>query len=309
MSMMNEAIQRIKEALDAGESSSKNDWKIIFEECAGADCIETIRNVQKIIEKNFSFSLKEGVVPYAYFGFIDSDNKNGVYKVLADASKDGTNLYGYISNTQGGKILNDSGFSEELEEFANSVWNKYDFIESNSEDLYYSMYDGVTFSGKIKYKGKEVQAFNDFFSENYIKEITASNINTLFYGDAEKGLFSINCFGRTEFEAIMKSEHINTINGVNKHDFENIYNEAKIYLSDRDAMNFVCELMKAHEIDNLSNIYYINKGNVVEIVDKDTEGAISLAESLIQNRKISFLKVQEFWTKIKILCQQSRQIL
>lgn len=115
MSRIDEAIQRIKEALDSGIPTSKEDWRIIFEECARADFIETLKNVQDIIAEKFSFSLKEGVVPYAYFGFLDPDNKKGVYKILADASQDGTNLYGYISNTQGGKILNDEGFQKALE--------------------------------------------------------------------------------------------------------------------------------------------------------------------------------------------------
>lgn len=63
-----------------------------------------MKNVQTVIAENFSFSLKEGAVPYAYFGYLDSDNEKGVYKVLADLTEDGTKAYGYISNTQGGKI-------------------------------------------------------------------------------------------------------------------------------------------------------------------------------------------------------------
>lgn len=187
MSRMDEAIQRIKEALDSGIDSSQEDWEIIFEECAGADFIETLRNVQEIIEKKFSFSLNEGVVPYAYFGFLESDNTVGVYKVLEDASKDGTKLYGYISNTQGGKILNDTGFQIALQEFADSIWeNDGTFIESSSKEFCNNMYDGVAYSGKIVYQGKEVPAFNDFFSKNYIESITASNINTLFLEKQKK---------------------------------------------------------------------------------------------------------------------------
>ncbi len=298
MSRMDDALQRITRALDAGIKSSEDDWAIIIEECAGVNPIETLSNLQNIIKDNFSFSLKEGAVPYAYFGCLDSDNGKGVYKVLADLTKDGTKPYGYISNTQAGKILNDDGFMIALREYAASIWeNNGTFIETSSEDFYWNMYDGVAYSGKIIYQGKEIPAFNDFFSQNYIENITASNVNTLFSGDADKGLFHMNCFGRTEFDAILENPNIKTINGVDKQVFGNIYVDAAKVLSDRDAMNLVCESMKAYEINNFSNIYYINEGKSINVVEKDTEGAVSLVETLVKNQKVSFSKIQDFLAK------------
>ena len=107
----------------------------------------------------------------------------------------------------------------------------------------------------------------------------------------------MNCFGRTEFDAILENPNIKTINGVDKQVFGNIYVDAAKVLSDRDAMNLVCESMKAYEINNFSNIYYINEGKSINVVEKDTEGAVSLVETLVKNQKVSFSKIQDFLAK------------
>lgn len=64
MDKINEALQRIYEALDSvGEiKTSVYDWELIIEYCQGADYIDTIRNLQDFITEKFSLEDLESIL-------------------------------------------------------------------------------------------------------------------------------------------------------------------------------------------------------------------------------------------------------
>lgn len=106
-------------------------------------------------------------------------------------STDGS--YGYISSTQAGKLFNDTGFMDAVREILTEP-----SLKDKENNL---ILNGTNASGTIQFSyGTSVQAFNDFFSQNYIENLTCSNVRTLISGD-----YTMNCFGRTEFLKILEN--------------------------------------------------------------------------------------------------------
>ncbi len=197
-----EALQRIFEALKVGEETTTEDWTIIFSNLVGNSDAETIINVQNFIKENFSFEIEAGAEGYAYFGNAGATTASSdiqVYKYVDAIVESSPNKYGYISSTQAGKLFNDKSFNDVLKEY---------LVDNSLKDI---LYNGKNSTGEI-FEG--VQSFNDFLSENYVMSLKESNVNTMLSGD-----YSLNCFGRTEFQAIMENDAIKTINGIDK----NIY--------------------------------------------------------------------------------------
>ena len=215
--------------------------------------------------------------------------------------------YGYISSTQAGKLFNDEGFGTALKEWANEIYtnnNIEGFI--NSDSFFNSLFDGKDASGYIseaikltdsKTELKSVRAFNDFFSENYVNNLKCSNINTVFLGNVEKG-GGLNCFGRTEFDCIIKNKDIFSINGIDKYIYQGIYEDAMdIFQSESKAMEIVCESMKASELKNIDKVHFIFAGNDIKIVPKDTIGSLSVTDLAIMNDKISPMELNDFYKR------------
>ncbi len=149
-------------------------------------------------------------------------------------------------------------------------------------DNFINIYDGTInngiANGDIKLSdGTTVQAFNDFFSANYVKNLECSNVNTLLSGDRIE-----NCFSRTEFEALLDNKKIHTINGIDKNVFYDIYCAAP----SGKEVSYVCDAIKASEISVLKDIYYCGEGNAVKIVGRETEGAVNLIDTLLANNNI-----------------------
>ncbi len=268
-----EALEIIKNMLNT-EEDTQECWEIIFEELVGESDAETITNVQKFIKDNFSFEIQSGAEGYAYYGMSGAttlSEDTPLYKYVDGIVSSTPDKYGYISSTQAGKLFNDKWF--------NVVLNQKVGREVRS-----ILYNGENNSGKLL---GDIQSFNDFFSENYIMRLKESNLNTMLSGD-----YSLNCFGRTEFDAIMKNDAIKTINGIDKAAFKEMYDGIKAVSSETNAMGTVCEAIKASELQNFSDMYFkvdILEGgtSVVKLVSKKTEGAVSLLDTMLVNGKVS----------------------
>jgi Ca2+-binding RTX toxin-like protein len=152
----------------------------------------------------------------------------------------------------------------------------------------------MDYSGKISFLDEtSAQAFNDFFSENYVSNINSSNVNAIFSGEplcrGEKG--TLNCFGRTEFETIMDNPSIKTINGIDKEVFLDIYNNAPA----GEKMFYVTEAVKATQVESCSKINFtlgksVNPDGTVRyfidgVTTPDDPNAINLLDSLIADGK------------------------
>ncbi len=269
-----EALQKVISALNEGENT-QDYWEIIFKELVGDSDAETITNVQSFVIKNFSFDIQSRAEGYVYYGKIGDTTvvkDTQIYKCVEAIVKNEPDRYGYISSTKAGMLFNDDGFNLVLQ---NSL------IDS---DLVNILYNGENNSGRLF---GNIQSFNDFFSENYIMHLKKSNLNTMLSGE-----YQVNCFGRTEFAAIMKNDSISTINGIDKNLFKEMYDSIKSVSTEKDAMGAVCEAIKASELQNFSDVYFKvdildGEKSVVKIVSKETEGAVSLLDTMLVNGNVS----------------------
>ncbi len=194
-----------------------------------------------------------------------------VYQIVDGMVKSMDGSYGYISSTQAGKLFNDAGFTEAVRDI---------LVEPSLKNRRNNLiFNGTNASGTIQFSdGTSVQAFNDFFSENYINNLTCSNVQTLLSGD-----YTLNCFGRTEFLRILENDAIKTINGIDKNVFIDLYCVAP----PGQEMPYICDVLRATEISALQGKYYRITSAGIEIVGKEAEGAISLIDTLISGEKIA----------------------
>ena len=174
-----EELERIIEALKKGEATSDKDWEAVAEyfSLKGKTDAETITNIERFVLDNFSFEAA-AENPYVYFG---TDGNANIWQCVDGICKDSANNAVYISSTDAGILFNDDGF--------------YKFLKDNLDKKLFDnvdgivpLYEGTNASGKITLQAAngesvKVQAFNDFFSENYIKGIKSSNVKTIFSGD------------------------------------------------------------------------------------------------------------------------------
>ena len=93
-----EALERIKEAINSGNTTELDDWAEVARnyKLSGSDNAETIKNIERFIEDNFSFETTAESA-YVYFG---SDGNINMWQCVDLICKDATKSSGYISSTQ-----------------------------------------------------------------------------------------------------------------------------------------------------------------------------------------------------------------
>ncbi|MFQ7393849.1 MAG: hypothetical protein ACLRMX_00910 [Lachnospira eligens] len=210
----NGCIRKNKEAIANGIQSSEDDWVEVFNQynLSGSSDAETIQNVQKFVSENFSFASPDAEAAYVYFWQRWKSSYVGVVDNICSNS-DGRKEY--ITSTEAGKLFNDDGFNETLRKYSNN-----NGLLKNTNGIQ-ELYEGTNSSGEISFynNGKEikVKAFNDYFSEEYIRNIRCSEVKTIFTGDylAKNGIGN-NAFCRTELNLLLGDNCIETINEIDK---------------------------------------------------------------------------------------------
>ena len=93
-----EALERIKEAINSGNTTELDDWAEVARnyKLSGSDSAETIKNIERNIADNFSFETTAETA-YVYFG---SDGNINMWQCVDIICKDATQSSGYISSTQ-----------------------------------------------------------------------------------------------------------------------------------------------------------------------------------------------------------------
>lgn len=234
----------------------KNKINDLLNETKG-DKAKTITKIQEYIKNNYSFSIGDDAEGTVYYGTIGKGTDEiHAWEIVKEYVNSSKGIRGYISSTEAGELFNEDNFNDALPEA---------LIKNNEGDIDINLYNGQNSDGKIHFKnGSIVQAFNDFFSENYIKNLKCSNVSTVFFGAPVTKDGGLNCFARTEFKAILDNSSIKTINNVDKEVFREIfYNAPK-----GQEMSFVTEALKAAQIDNLAKLpVYKTKNGDVNILD------------------------------------------
>lgn len=268
-----DALERIKEAIANGKNSTKVDWEDVFNQynLRGSSDAETIQNVQKFVSENFSFSSPEAEAAYVYFG---SDGKVAMWKVVDNICSNSDGRKEYITSTEAGKLFNDEGFKGAIR---NNIEEK---------NVINELYEGNNASGEISFynNGKEikVKAFNDYFSEEYIRNIRCSEVKTIFTGDylAKNGIGN-NAFCRTELNLLLGDNCIETINGIDK----NIIKEIMAVAPEEEKLQYVTDVLKMSQMEDIKDIHYvINETGVdkaVHISPTATEGSTRLIDTII----------------------------
>lgn len=204
-----------------GDDIKTADWNEIINQIISGNNLENakigeqLKAVYDFIERRFSSMIEDGVEGFAYFG--SGEYCNPAFKYVEGICNEG--MAGFISNTETGVLLNSKKFTDAVE----SRFGKY--IPVKDEKIN-PLYDGqskinkeiLNYTGKILFEdGSEAVALNDFVSECYIKNLKCSNVKTLMIGDFRKGANNLyNAFFRTELDAILANNNIETINGIEK---------------------------------------------------------------------------------------------
>lgn len=93
-----EALERIKEAINSGNTTKLDDWAEVARnyKLSGSDNAETIKNIENFVANNFSFETTTETA-YVYFG---SDGNVDMWKCVDLICKDNKMNSSYISSTQ-----------------------------------------------------------------------------------------------------------------------------------------------------------------------------------------------------------------
>ena len=286
-----EALERIKEAVNSGNTTNIKDWSEVAQHynILGSDNAETIKNIENFVAENFSFETTAESA-YVYFG---SDENISIWQCVDCICKDTSQSSVYISSTQAGRLFNDHGFYKFLENMLGEKNELLKIIDGSS-----ALFDGVDASGKViidagNNETKEVQALNDFFSENYIKAIKSKNIKTIFSGDIlarnNKGL---NAFCRTELEQIFLNDSIENINGIEK----SLIQKLKEAAPKGEEYDYVTNVLKASQISEIKDLRYTfeitveatgaTKIKVLEVSKNELQNGTKLIDHMIANDKL-----------------------
>lgn len=274
-----DALGRIKEAIANGIQSSEDDWVEVFNQynLSGSSDAETIQNVQKFVSENFSFASPDAEAAYVYFG---SDGKVAMWEVVDNICSNSDGRKEYITSTEAGKLFNDDGFNETLRKYSNN-----NGLLKNTNGIQ-ELYEGTNSSGEISFynNGKEikVKAFNDYFSEEYIRNIRCSEVKTIFTGDylAKNGIGN-NAFCRTELNLLLGDNCIETINEIDK----NIIKEIMAVAPEEEKLQYVTDVLKMSQMEDIKDIHYVINGTgvdkAVHISPTATEGSTRLIDTII----------------------------
>lgn len=80
-----EALQKVYEILEKGEKTEVSNWAPILDKVVGNSDLETISNIQRFVEKKFSFEIVDGAEGYVYYGKLNKNN--GIYQVVNEMVK------------------------------------------------------------------------------------------------------------------------------------------------------------------------------------------------------------------------------
>lgn len=269
-----------------GDNFETADWEEIIKQIISGNNLEDaklgvqLRAVYDFIERRFSSMIEDGVEGFAYFG--SAEYCNPAFKYVEGICNEGT--AGFISDTEVGRLLNSDEFNSAME----STFD--DKIVPNGENIK-GIYDGqskinnevLNYTGKILFKDdSEAVALNDFVSECYIKNLKCSNVKTLMIGDFRKDANNLyNAFFRTELDAILANNNIETVNGIEKCVFQEIRRSMPTEIGNQ----YISDILKASQVDYVKDIYYI-------IDTKIFEGEEKLLLKLFLKRLIM---QKEFW--------------
>ena len=283
------AVENIKTALNQGKGTSVRDWNVIFDTLKGKDDVQTIKNVQDFVKKNFSLRIQDGAKGIAYYGVTGATSKSAnapMFMVVDGVVKENPKSFGYISSTPAGRLFNDRSFNRVLDRN----------VDPDSRKI---IYNGIDNSGSF---AKGVSSLNDFFSENYIMNLSGPDLNTVMSGE-----YSLNCWGRTELKAVMRNESIKTINGVDKQVFNDVYNTVlKTTKDEALAVSSATEAIRVSQLKSMPDVHMKvmpdpadpNKTQSVELVPANTSGSVSFVDTMFANNKIgSPSKLNEMLTQ------------
>lgn len=211
--------------------------------------------MQKFVSENFSFASPDAEAAYVYFG---SDGKVAMWEVVDNICSNSDGRKEYITSTEAGKLFNDDGFNETLRKYSNN-----NGLLKNTNGIQ-ELYEGTNSSGEISFynNGKEikVKAFNDYFLEEYIRNIRCSEVKTIFTGDylAKNGIGN-NAFCRTELNLLLGDNCIETINEIDKNIIKEIMAVAiKLY---RNGDNLILKNKTNNDKITISQAYAGNSGD------------------------------------------------
>lgn len=245
--------------MSENKPQSYEEWVELFDEFRDSSetTAEAIKKAQGFIKENYSFSLPENATAYVYFGSVDGNI--GVWQVIDDLTKKSGGQRGYISGTEAGKLFLNDAFNDALKDvFGQYVKSEKNQTDKERKDM---LYEGQEHSGRIEFKDKSTaQAFNDFFSQNYIENLRCANVHAIVAGaPLARGGKGYNCFIRTELDSILKNEHIRSINGIKKELFLKPDRE-----SSYEAKKLIADLLKATQVNECSRLHF-----TVEETEKD----------------------------------------
>ena len=277
-----------------GDNFETADWEEIIKQIISGNNLEDaklgvqLRAVYDFIERRFSSMIEDGVEGFAYFG--SAEYCNPAFKYVEGICNEGT--AGFISDTEVGRLLNSDEFNSAME----STFD--DKIVPNGENIK-GIYDGqskinnevLNYTGKILFKDdSEAVALNDFVSECYIKNLKCSNVKTLMIGDFRKDANNLyNAFFRTELDAILANNNIETVNGIEKCVFQEIRRSMPTEIGNQ----YISDILKASQVDYVKDIYYIidtkifegEEKTFVKIVSKETNNAKRILDDILCGEK------------------------
>ena len=248
--------------MSSKKPQSRKEWAALFRQFrdSSVTTAEAIKKAQDFIKENYSFSLPENATAYVYFGSVDGNI--GVWQVIDDLSDKSGGQRGYISSTEAGKLFNDwKNFQRAMEEVFGPYVQMDGIKDDDNSERYRCLYEGQEHSGEIEFvDGTTAQAFNDFFSQNYIENLRCANVHAIVAGaPLARGGKGYNCFIRTELDSILKNEHIRSINGIKKELFLKPDRE-----SSYEAKKLIADLLKATQVNECSRLHF-----TVEETEKD----------------------------------------
>ena len=159
------------------------------------------------------FSVPKGTTVIAYIGIYNNVKLFKTAEAVSKAMGDGAK---YISNLPAGKLLNDDGFKEAMQELLGKE-NMPKIISGYTDDTWTKRLPG----GSCGF-GKNILSLDDFVSKKLMGETVGANSNLIVLTPA--GIDGTKVFGTTELDVIFANDTFKTLNGIPKGQLQAIYN-------------------------------------------------------------------------------------
>ncbi|WP_304325977.1 calcium-binding protein [Bifidobacterium thermacidophilum] len=216
--------QECAELLDAKGKA----WKKIFDALGVGDSLDGFARMESFIGGVFSSELAPGLEGCLYAGGMSV----GVHSGLMWKVMDSYGGHGYISSTEAGQLFNDAGFKGALgkrfqhlgQQLEQGKWKNaspLDALMGVSSNVLRNVSGNVVHDSA----GNTVRGLNDYFSERFVSSLRCPDVETFFMGDPVDVVYgddgsivseSVKVSMRTELRALLKNEHVKTVNGVGK---------------------------------------------------------------------------------------------